>query len=641
MRKIQLVAIGIILLIVIGCTVASLFGLLITLGVDNLICSQVADISADVDGDGIVDVDRNGDGYIDESDQESHNRNVRLFSICQGIIGFFFQTAAGTIEVHNVDSGQWVILTSTPEQFNLFELQGKQKSMVYKDIAPGRYDKLRIDLEKVEIVTPSKRYNAIMPSKELIFDIDMVVERNKKSVVELKIDLAKSLHLTEDEEIIFTPVIEVKSKKNAQVQILDQTKKLVKTLGSTIVENKKFGMDLDGSLKENFWLDKNKKLSLRNGKTMVKEAEKPALKQATITVESTQEREQNEEETEEEESVQTIQQNNEIEETPSEELQENTPEQIDEQSNEISEAITLSAKRWLFLPNRITVNKGDTVRLRIIPDGGLTFTFSIPSFNQQQYIAGNTNLNFIADRAGTFEFKCSSCETWRGMTGILTVTDTEAPVEEESSTEQDTAVEIRLNDVTVDWRDTWGKITHIDYTIQNLGTQTINPSLISMKLEGYDDFEKMIGLSQSIEAGGSASSRIVVPHGFSYSEVSVGDLSNVEIRLRLQNANNQEMASFQAPFNLRGGMCDTLLEHESKTYNVRGINYVILVAEMVHQDYEGGIDSVIFNVNGEQIGLLVGETQSLRDSPTLELRSMLYRSYAGGVHSATFCLEHP
>src|SRR3989338_2201069 len=192
-----------------------------------------------------------------------------ISDICSGIVSFIIETANGTIEIRNIN-GEWVTLTSIPERFDLLQFPGEFQMMISKDVPPGRYDKLRIDLEKVEIVTNDKQYNAIMPTKELIFDIDMVVERNKKSVVELKIDLANSLHLTEDDEIIFTPVVDVKSKKNAQIQVIDQAKKLVKTLGATTVENAKVGMDLDGSMKKDFKLDKNKQLTIKNNKVVVK-----------------------------------------------------------------------------------------------------------------------------------------------------------------------------------------------------------------------------------------------------------------------------------------------------------------------------------------------------------------------------------
>ena len=75
MKKLAIISLLIVSILIVACTpIAQLFGLLIALGVDDLICSQVADISADNNGDGIVDVDMDGDGNVGESDQELYNQ---------------------------------------------------------------------------------------------------------------------------------------------------------------------------------------------------------------------------------------------------------------------------------------------------------------------------------------------------------------------------------------------------------------------------------------------------------------------------------------------------------------------------------------------------------------------------------------
>ena len=80
----------------------------------------------------------------------------------------------------------------------------------------------------------------------------------------------------------------------------------------------------------------------------------------------------------------------------------------------------VAAKKWLFTPQDLTVNQGDTVQLHLQP-AGLDFTFAVPQFGVEQEVSGATTVEFTADTVGTFEFSCSSCEDWRGMTGTLTV----------------------------------------------------------------------------------------------------------------------------------------------------------------------------------------------------------------------------
>jgi hypothetical protein len=82
--------------------------------------------------------------------------------------------------------------------------------------------------------------------------------------------------------------------------------------------------------------------------------------------------------------------------------------------------IPLNAKKWLFSPTKISAKVGDELQLNILP-AGLDFTFSLPGYNVETEVVGQTFIQFVADKKGEFEFQCSSCEDWRGMTGILLV----------------------------------------------------------------------------------------------------------------------------------------------------------------------------------------------------------------------------
>ncbi len=89
--------------------------------------------------------------------------------------------------------------------------------------------------------------------------------------------------------------------------------------------------------------------------------------------------------------------------------------------------LTLSSKKWSFSPNKLTVKKGDLIKLTIIPDNSnpafnlAKFTFGIAELGVSKEVESQTLIEFTADKVGTFEFKCSSCEDWRGMSGQLIV----------------------------------------------------------------------------------------------------------------------------------------------------------------------------------------------------------------------------
>ena len=89
--------------------------------------------------------------------------------------------------------------------------------------------------------------------------------------------------------------------------------------------------------------------------------------------------------------------------------------------------IPVKAKKWSFTPDQLTVPKGSVVQFIVTPETENAafalpeFTFSVPGFNVEQEVSGQTTVEFTASEAGEFDFTCSSCEAWRGMTGTLVV----------------------------------------------------------------------------------------------------------------------------------------------------------------------------------------------------------------------------
>ena len=85
---------------------------------------------------------------------------------------------------------------------------------------------------------------------------------------------------------------------------------------------------------------------------------------------------------------------------------------------------SIIAKDFEFTPNTITVNKGDTVKLNIKSEDTV-HGISIPEFNVNKDIPamGEVSVEFVADKSGTFPFKCSVyCgDGHREMKGILIV----------------------------------------------------------------------------------------------------------------------------------------------------------------------------------------------------------------------------
>ncbi len=85
---------------------------------------------------------------------------------------------------------------------------------------------------------------------------------------------------------------------------------------------------------------------------------------------------------------------------------------------------TVTAKQWKFEPSTIEVNQGDLVRLGVTSID-VTHGISIPGYGINERLSpGQTvNIEFVADRKGTFPFACSvSCGVGHsGMGGKLIV----------------------------------------------------------------------------------------------------------------------------------------------------------------------------------------------------------------------------
>lgn len=68
----------------------------------------------------------------------------------------------------------------------------------------------------------------------------------------------------------------------------------------------------------------------------------------------------------------------------------------------------MTAKKWEFDPRIITVNNGDTVQLHIT-SMDVEHGFMLPDFNINKQLHPNqtTDIEFVADKIGTFTFSCN------------------------------------------------------------------------------------------------------------------------------------------------------------------------------------------------------------------------------------------
>ena len=71
--------------------------------------------------------------------------------------------------------------------------------------------------------------------------------------------------------------------------------------------------------------------------------------------------------------------------------------------------IRAKANQWLWEPSDIRVKAGDLVKLKIFNEDNYDHGFAIEAFgiNKRLFPRRQTDIEFIASRAGSFEFYCS------------------------------------------------------------------------------------------------------------------------------------------------------------------------------------------------------------------------------------------
>jgi plastocyanin len=86
---------------------------------------------------------------------------------------------------------------------------------------------------------------------------------------------------------------------------------------------------------------------------------------------------------------------------------------------------TVDGKNFAFTPALVSVKKGDTVRIKFVNSQGF-HDFVIDEFKvaTPQIKEGEAVVEFVADKAGSFEYYCSvGSHRAMGMKGTLTVTE--------------------------------------------------------------------------------------------------------------------------------------------------------------------------------------------------------------------------
>ncbi len=163
----------------------------------------------------------------------------------------------------------WETLNTREKEFDLLDLNAKGLTGLFaeEDIPAGNYDMVQINAAKVEVTQAEEIKNAVLPSKTIKIKANFVVEDGKTSSVVLDFIASESLHKTGTGRIIFSPVIQLEIKKNAQTSMSGNN---VAINAGDITASKKVGMDVNGNVDVGLSINPTADLSYENNKVLLK-----------------------------------------------------------------------------------------------------------------------------------------------------------------------------------------------------------------------------------------------------------------------------------------------------------------------------------------------------------------------------------
>jgi len=171
--------------------------------------------------------------------------------------------AVDKIYVHSQAQG-WLTVSQNPQTSNLLDLKAGKNVVVneQQSVPVGTYDQLWFHVSSVMVTESGKLKAAVMPSQDFKMNGIINVMANTTSTATLDILADQSLHKTSSGQFVFAPVVNFESRSGASVTF---SKALITISGGTITATASAGMDVDGTVKDNFKLSPNVDLGIKNG----------------------------------------------------------------------------------------------------------------------------------------------------------------------------------------------------------------------------------------------------------------------------------------------------------------------------------------------------------------------------------------
>jgi hypothetical protein len=214
---------------------------------------------------GNTSTDANYTGTSDVNNASTSAEGKVIFSITDAATNMNGITAVNLtvdkIEMQGEASG-WVTVSNEVMQYDLLKLKAKEELALAAQTAvpEGAYNQVRLHVKKITVVKSGVEAEAKLPSNTLQVKGKFTVKQGSTTSVKLDFVADESLHLTGNGKFIFTPVVKLESRTNANVSV--GADNIVIVSGGSVESNPVVGMDVDGTVRDDFKLDANEKLEI-------------------------------------------------------------------------------------------------------------------------------------------------------------------------------------------------------------------------------------------------------------------------------------------------------------------------------------------------------------------------------------------
>ncbi len=163
----------------------------------------------------------------------------------------------------NSEATGWVTVSDAAKQFDLLRLKesGTLAFLAEGSVPAGAYGQIRLAVGKILVISKGKTVQAKLPSDDLKVVGALTVEKGKTSSVTFDFLADQSLHTTGSGTYIFSPVIKVEARTNADV---NTSLGNVSIESGTVTADLTVGMTEGGETREGFRLDSDANLEIIN-----------------------------------------------------------------------------------------------------------------------------------------------------------------------------------------------------------------------------------------------------------------------------------------------------------------------------------------------------------------------------------------